>query len=128
MNKYLTIFSRRIRICTTEITSIDFELFSNFYCFDHFNYFDRSEVIFYNRYCNDRVFRNFNTSFKIDSCRCWIYRYDFLRRVFYNSFCHHHRLDHYSELRSATRQNRVDRFDCKTEIDIAWRFRTSLIF
>ncbi len=119
MNKCLMIFSRFIRICTTKITSTDFEFFSNFYCSDHFDYFDRSEIIFYNHCCNDRVLRNFNTSLEIDSCRCRIYHHDLLCRVLYNSFCRDRRLDHYSELRSATRQNRVDRFDCKAEIDTA---------
>jgi hypothetical protein len=118
MNKCLTISFRFIRICTTKITSTDFELFSSFYCFDHFDYFDRFEMIFYKLYCNDRVLRNFNTSFKIDSCRCRIYYHDFLCRIFYNYFRRDRRFDHYSELRSATRQNRIDRFDCKIEIDI----------
>jgi hypothetical protein len=113
------IFSRFIRICTMKITSIDFEFFSNFYYFDHFDYFNRFKMIFYNYCCNDRVFRNFNTLLKIDSCRCRIYHHDFLCRVFYNSFCRDRRFDHYSELRFATRQNRIDRFDCKIEIDIA---------
>ncbi len=127
MNKCLTISSRFIRVYTTKITSIDSELFSNFYCSDHFDYFDRFEMTFYNHCCSDRVLRNFNTSFEIDSCRCRIYHIDFFCRVFYNSFCRDRRLDHYSELRSATRQSRIDRFDCKTEIDTAWRFRTNSI-
>jgi hypothetical protein len=128
MNKCLTISSRFIRICTTKITSIDFKLFSSFYCFDHFDYFDHSEMIFYNHCYNDRVFRNFNTSFKIDSCRYQIYHHDFFCRVFYNFFCRDRRFDHYFELRFATRQNRVDRFDCKIEIDTAWRFWTNSTF
>ncbi len=119
MNKCLTIFSRFIRICTTKITSINFELFSSLYYFDYFDYFDSFEMIFYNRYCNNRVFRNFSTSFKIDSCCYRIYHHDFLCRVFYNSFCCDRRFDHYFELRFATRQNRINRFDCKIEIDIA---------
>jgi hypothetical protein len=128
MNKCLTISSRFTRICTTKITSIDFEFFSSFYYFNHFDYFDRFEMIFYNHCCNDRVLRNFNTSFEIDSCRCRIYHHDFLCRVLYNSFCRDRRFNHYSELRFKTRQNRIDRFDCKVEIDTAWRFRTNSTF
>jgi hypothetical protein len=118
MNKCLTIFSRFVRICTTEITSTDLELFSSFYYSDYFDYFDRSEMIFYNRCYNDRVFHNFNASFKIDSCRCRIYHHDFLCRVFYNSFDRDRRLDHYSESHSAMRQRRFDQFDCRAEIDV----------
>jgi hypothetical protein len=113
MNKCLTISFRFARICTTKITSTDFELFSSFYYSDHFDYFDRFEMIFYNRYCNDRVFHNFNISFKIDSCRCRIYHHDFFCRVFDNSFDRDHRLDHYFESHSAMRQRRFNQFDCK---------------
>ncbi len=118
MNKCLTIFSRFTRICTTKITSTDFEFFSSFYCSDHSDYFDRFEVIFYNHCCNDHVSRNFNTSFEIDSCRCRIYLHDFLCRVFYNLLCRDHRFDYYSELHFVMRQRRFDRFDCKIEIDV----------
>jgi hypothetical protein len=119
MNKCLTISFRFVRVCTTEITLINFELFLSFYCFDHFDYFDRSEIIFYNRYCNDRVLRIFNTSFEINSCRCRIYFHDFLCRVFYNFFDRDHRFDHYSESHSVMRQRRFDQFDCQIEIDVA---------
>jgi hypothetical protein len=127
MNKYLTISSRFIRICTTKITSIDFELFSSLYCFDHFDYFDRFEMIFYKRYCNDRVLRNFNTLLEIDSCRCQIYHHDFFCRVLYNSFCRDRRFDHYSVSHFVMRQCRFDRFDCRTEIDVIWYFRSNTI-
>jgi hypothetical protein len=127
MNKCLTISFRFIRICTTKITSFDSELFSSLYCSDHFDYFDHSEMIFYNHCCNDRVFRNFNTSLEIDSCRCRIYHHDFLCRVFYNSFCRDRCLDHYSVSHSVMRQRRFDRFDCKTEIDVVWCFRLNTI-
>jgi hypothetical protein len=60
-------------------------------------------MIFHNRYYNDRVFRNFNTLFNINSCRYRIYHHDFLRRVFYNFFDRDRRFDYYSELRSMTR-------------------------
>jgi hypothetical protein len=53
---------------------------------NHFDYFDHFEMIFYNRYCNDRFFRNFNTLIEIDSCRYQIYRHDLFYRVFYNFF------------------------------------------
>jgi hypothetical protein len=128
MNKCLTISSWFARICTTEITSIDSELFSSFYCFDHFDYSDRSEVIFYNRCCNDRVFHNFNTSFEVDSCRCRIYHHDFLCRVFYNLFDRDRRFDHYFESHSAMRQRRFDQLDCKIEIDVIWCSRSNTIF
>jgi hypothetical protein len=128
MNKCLTIFSRFTRICTTKITSTDFELFSSLYCFDYFDYFDRSEMIFYNHCCNDRVLRNFSTSFEIDSCHCRIYHHDFLCRVFYNSFCRDRRFDHYSVSHFVMRQRRFDRFDCKAEIDVVWCFRSNTIF
>jgi hypothetical protein len=128
MNKCLTIFFRFARVCTTEITSIDFELFSNFYCFDHFDYFDRFEMTFYNRYCNDRVFHNFNTSFEIDLCHYRIYHHNFFCRVFYNFFDHDRRFDHYFESHSAMRQRRFDQLDCKTEIDVAWCSRLNTIF
>jgi hypothetical protein len=103
MNKCLMIFSRFVWICTIKITSIDFKLFSNFYYFDHFDYFNHFKMIFYNRYCNNRVFHNFNKSFKIDSCRYRIYHHDFLCRVFYNFFVRDRRLDHYSESHFAMR-------------------------
>jgi hypothetical protein len=128
MNKCLTISSRFIQVCTTKTTSIDSELFSSFYCSDHSDYSDRSEMTFYSHCCSDHVLRNFNTSLKVDSCRCRIYHHDFLCRVLYNFLCRDRRLDHYSELRFETRQSRVDRFDCKTEIDTTWRFRTSSTF
>ncbi len=113
--------------CTTEITSTDFELFLSLYCFDHFDYFDRSEVTFYSRCCSDRVLHNFNTSLEIDSCRCRIYHHDLLCRVFYNLFDRDRRLDSYSESHSAMRQRRFDQFDCRIEIDVAWCFRSNTI-
>jgi hypothetical protein len=118
MNKCLTISFQFVRVCTMKITSIDFEYFSNFYYFNHFNYFNHFKMIFYNRYYNNRVFRNFNTSFEINSCRCRIYHHDFFCRVFYNFFV--------TMIVSIIILNcvlqrikiRIDRFDCKIKIDI----------
>jgi hypothetical protein len=102
----------------TKITSTDFEFFSNFYCSNYFDYFDRSEMTFYNYCCNDRVFRNFNTSLEIDSCRCRIYHHDFFCRDLYNFLCRDHRFDHYFVSHFVMRQRRFDRFDYKIEIDV----------